>query len=209
MVKSPPANAGDIGDVGSIPGLWRSPGGGKGNPRSYSCQGNPMDRGAWRATIHGVTKESDTTEWVSRHTMKLYWNTAHSFPSYLCLLSCFQGRVEQLQQLPHGLQSLKYLISSPVQKTFSDPCCRTGDFLESFSSGKVKLTEKQVFGQWGNWGLEKGCNLPVIDFRFKVRSSWLYNLSSEGGCTMLCGSCELHWPASSFEMQVFSEVLLC
>ena len=45
----------------------------------------------------GVTKESDTTEWLSRHTMKLYWNTAHSFPSYLCLLSCFQGRVEQLQ----------------------------------------------------------------------------------------------------------------
>ena len=166
-----------------------------------------MDRGAWQATIHGVTKESETTEWQHTHIIKLYWNTAHSFPSYLWLLSCFQGRVESLQQLPHGLQSLRYLISRPVQKTFSDPCCRKGDFLESFSSGKVKWTAKQVFYQWGNWGLEKGCNLPEIGFRFKVRSSWLYNLSSEGGCTMLCRSCKLHKRASSFDTQMFSEVL--
>ena len=52
MVKNPPANA----DVGSIPGLERSPEGGNGNPLQYSCLGNPMDRGAWWATVHGVTK---------------------------------------------------------------------------------------------------------------------------------------------------------
>ena len=61
MVKNLPANAGDIRDVGSIPGLGRSPGEGNGNPLLYSCLGNPMDRGDWRATIHGVVKESDMT----------------------------------------------------------------------------------------------------------------------------------------------------
>ena len=52
-VKNPPANAGD---EGSIPGLGRSPGVGKDNPLQYSYLGNPMDRGAWWATVHGVTK---------------------------------------------------------------------------------------------------------------------------------------------------------
>ena len=54
MVKNPPANAGDTGDTGSIPGLGRSPGGGNGNPLQYSCLENPMDRRAWWATFHGV-----------------------------------------------------------------------------------------------------------------------------------------------------------
>ena len=58
VVKNPPV---DAGDAGSIPGLGRSPGGGHGNPLQYSCLENPMDRGAWWATAHGVAKESDTT----------------------------------------------------------------------------------------------------------------------------------------------------
>ena len=55
-VKNPPANAGDIRDTGSIPGTGRSPGGGHGNPLYYSCLENPMDRGAWWAAVHRVTK---------------------------------------------------------------------------------------------------------------------------------------------------------
>ena len=51
-----PAKAGDTTDAGSIPGLGRSPGGGNGNPLQYSCLENPMDGGAWRAMVHGVTK---------------------------------------------------------------------------------------------------------------------------------------------------------
>jgi len=56
VVKNLPANAGDIRDAGLIPGSGRSPGGGHGNPLQYSCLENPMDREAWWATVHRVTK---------------------------------------------------------------------------------------------------------------------------------------------------------
>ena len=55
VVKNPPANAGDIGDTDSIPGLGLSHGEGSGNPLQYSCLENSMDTGGWQATIHGVT----------------------------------------------------------------------------------------------------------------------------------------------------------
>ena len=73
VVKNPSANAGDIKEVGSIPGLGRPPGGGHGNPRQCSCLENPMDRGAWPATVHRVL-ESDMTELMSHEcteTVKL------------------------------------------------------------------------------------------------------------------------------------------
>ena len=58
MVKNPPANAGK---VGLIPGSGRSLEEGNGNPLQYSCLGNPVDKGTWWATVHGVAKESDMT----------------------------------------------------------------------------------------------------------------------------------------------------
>ena len=61
MVKNLPANAGDPRDMGSIPGLGRSPGVANGNPLQYSCLENSMDREAWQAIDHGVTK-SDMNE---------------------------------------------------------------------------------------------------------------------------------------------------
>ena len=56
QIKNLPANAGDIRDMGSISGLGRSPGEGNSNPLQYSCLENPMDIGAWRAIVHGVTQ---------------------------------------------------------------------------------------------------------------------------------------------------------
>ena len=61
MVKNPPATAGNERDVDSIPGLGRCPGEGNGNALQYSCLQNPMDRGAWGATVHGAA-ELDVTE---------------------------------------------------------------------------------------------------------------------------------------------------
>ena len=56
MLKKTPANAGDIRDMGSVPGLETSPGVEHGNPLQYSCLENHMDRGAWGVTVHGVAK---------------------------------------------------------------------------------------------------------------------------------------------------------
>ena len=59
VIKNEPA---DVGDTSLIPGSGRSPGGGNGNPLQYSCLENSMDRGAWQATVHWVTKSQDMTE---------------------------------------------------------------------------------------------------------------------------------------------------
>ena len=72
VVKNPPANAGDMKDLGSIPGSGRSPGGRNGNPLEYSCLENTMDRGAWRATVHRVAKSQTQLKQLSTHAPLLY-----------------------------------------------------------------------------------------------------------------------------------------
>ena len=62
LVKNPPANAGDLRDADLIPGSGRSPREGNDNPLQYSYLKNPLDRGAWYATVHGGHTESDTTK---------------------------------------------------------------------------------------------------------------------------------------------------
>ena len=74
VVKKLSANAGDIRDMASIPGLGRSSRGGHGNPLQYPCLENLVDRGAWRATVHEVT-ESDTTEHTYIPTHTLFFKT--------------------------------------------------------------------------------------------------------------------------------------
>ena len=72
--------AGDIGDVGSIPGSETCPGIENDNPLQYSCQHNPMDRGAWRATVHGVTKnqtETQLSNWACTHMYLLLDHIVH------------------------------------------------------------------------------------------------------------------------------------
>ena len=64
VVKNPPANAGD---AGSIPESGRSPGEGNSNPLQYSCMRSPMEREAWWATVHEVTKESDMTQQLNNN----------------------------------------------------------------------------------------------------------------------------------------------
>ena len=69
VVKNLPANSGDKRDVGSIPGLGRSPGGGHGNLLQFFLE-NPIDRGAWLATVHGIAKSRTQLELLSTHTSR-------------------------------------------------------------------------------------------------------------------------------------------
>ena len=71
VVKNPSANTRDVRDMDSIPGSRRSPGGGNGNPLQYSFLENPMDREAWWATVHGVTKSQ------TRLSMEAYMPASH------------------------------------------------------------------------------------------------------------------------------------
>ena len=73
VVKNPPANAGGIRDVGSIPGSGRSPKEGMGNTLQYSCLQNPMDRGAWRATVYSIAKSWAALKQLSMQALKGYW----------------------------------------------------------------------------------------------------------------------------------------
>ena len=72
MEKNPPANAGDMRDAGSVPGSRRSPGEGHGNPLQYSCLENPMDRGAWRATVQAAAKIRTWLKWLSTHMHRMW-----------------------------------------------------------------------------------------------------------------------------------------
>ena len=68
VVKKPPANAGDLRDVGLIPGSGRSPWEGNDNPLQYPCLENPMDRGAWQASAHSVAKSQTWLKWFNMYT---------------------------------------------------------------------------------------------------------------------------------------------
>ena len=67
LVNKLPANVGNTRDMGSIPGLGRSPGGGHGNPLQYSCLESPMDREAWKAMVHGIKKSWTQLKQLSIH----------------------------------------------------------------------------------------------------------------------------------------------
>ena len=79
VIKNLPANAGAIWEASVIPGSGRLPGGGNGNPLQYSCLKNPMNRGAWQATVHGVVK---SWTWMKQLSM-----LTHILPSYIFLLN--------------------------------------------------------------------------------------------------------------------------
>ena len=86
--KESVCHEGDTGDAVSIPGLGRSPGGGNGNPLQYSCLETPMDRGAWWATVRGVT-ESDMPEATEHACMHVY-NARTDLYVVLCVCLCMR-----------------------------------------------------------------------------------------------------------------------
>ena len=100
VVRKSPASAGDERDVGSIPGWGRSPGGGHGNPLQNSCLENPMDRGTWQYTVHGVTKSGTQLKQLStRRCAFCLWDLHYS-------LRCSWRPFIYLSQLPHRVRAI-------------------------------------------------------------------------------------------------------
>ena len=78
MIKNLSAKAGDAVDMSLIPGSGRSPGGGNGTPLQCSCLENPMDRGAWRATVHGLQRVGHDLALLSTNTHRILWKHTHT-----------------------------------------------------------------------------------------------------------------------------------
>ena len=118
VVKYPPANAGDIRDVGSIPGLGRSSGGGHGNPLQYSCLENPMDRGAWWAIVHGIAKT-----WTEEELKSLLMKVKQESEKVVLKLN---------------IQKTKIMASSPITSWEIDG--ETVETVSDFIFGGSKIT---------------------------------------------------------------------
>ena len=86
VVENPSASAGNIQDAGSIPASGRSPREGYGNPLQYSCLENPMDRGAWQATVHSVTKSRTWLKWLSTQAPWKELGKSRSEAGLICIL---------------------------------------------------------------------------------------------------------------------------
>ena len=115
VVRNLPASAGNIRDAGLIPGLGRAPGGGHGNPLQYSCLENPVDRGAWQATVHKVTKSQTRLKWLSTHSSysaSLEWwpliqSIRHGWRRVVVLVGCCGVREQHTgDQVGHTLNCL-------------------------------------------------------------------------------------------------------
>ena len=95
----------NAGDEGLIPGLGRSPGEGNGNPLHYSCLENPMDRGAWQATVHGVANELDKT-----------WRLNNNSNNKMGLFSGLSKKQSGQKNLAYIIRLDKFLVSLFIEK---------------------------------------------------------------------------------------------
>ena len=178
VIKNQPANAGDIRDAGLIPGSGRSPGGGHGNPLQYSCLENPMDRGAWWATVHGVAK---TQTQLKQLSTLLCW-------SWWTLLSCV--RLFVTPWTVHGIFQLRMLewVAFPFSRGSSQPRDRTqvsriaGGFFTSSARGEGHY---QVGWYRGDVNIDQCVleELPgaasIVEEKNKALSPWTLAFSPE------------------------------
>ena len=114
MIKNLPADAGDLREAGSIPGSEGFPGGGNGNPLQYSCLENPKDRGAWRATVHRVTKSQTGLKRLStpESTWRVFPGSAKNLPANAEDMDLIPGLGRSLRGGNGNLLQYSYLENS-------------------------------------------------------------------------------------------------
>ena len=126
MVKDSPDNAGASGDTGSIPRSGRSPGGGNGNTLQYSCQDNPMDRGAWQAIVLGSQSIWQLSNWAHKDDICI-WNVYIYVRIYIYMVCVYIpvqfSRLAMSNSLwPHESQHARPPCPSPTPGVYSNTC---------------------------------------------------------------------------------------
>ena len=122
VVKNLPANTGDEGDMGLIPGMGRSPGIGNGKPFQYSRLENPKDRGGWRAAVHGVTKS--WTHWVTEHTRAVCPALVSRFQYFPSRRAFFQTPFSNLLPLQEKAFSSPFPLNQLHSHPFKEGYCQ-------------------------------------------------------------------------------------
>ena len=92
------ASAYNVGDLGSIPGSGRSPGEGNGNPLQYSCLENPIDRGSWQATVHGVAKSQTQLSATSLHFKEVKLSVLKTKKDHVFLKECERDEIRKVSK---------------------------------------------------------------------------------------------------------------
>ena len=103
VVKNPPTNAGDTGDLGSSSRSGKSPGEGNGNPLQCSFMGNPMDRGAWRATVHGVINCLQETHFRSKDIKRFRVKDGNRLSMQTIIKGSYSGYITRKNKLPEKI----------------------------------------------------------------------------------------------------------
>ena len=171
LVKNLPANAGH---VGLIPGLGGSPGEGNGNSLQYSCLGNPMDRGTWWATVHGVTKELDMTQHLNN-------NKIDSSVQLLSRVQLFETPWSAARQASLSItnsQSLLKLMSieSVMPSNHLILCCPFSSHRQSFPAS-VFSNESVLRIRWPKYWSFSFSTSPFNEYSglISFRIDWLAN----------------------------------
>ena len=153
LVKNPPANGGDAADMGSIPGRGRSPGEGNGTPLQYSCLENPMDRGAWRATVHGVTRVGQ--DLVSK-------------PPSLRAKPIF----EKVNILVFWILKYSFMFQSTIGLIKSSQCAlqlATGSNVNNSVNALLSLLSKRLYNLGGSSNIKKKKIPRLRELNFEVK----------------------------------------
>ena len=146
VVKNPPANAGDARDMGSVPKLGRSPGGGHGHPLQYSCLENPVDRGACQATVHGLSENQTRL------------SPAQLLLSQSCPTLCNPMDCSPPGSSVHGILQARILewVAMPSSRGSSQSRDRTWVSYVSciggvFSKSRIRLSDFHIFNISTTW----------------------------------------------------------
>ena len=168
--KESACNAGAAEDAGSIPGSGRSPGGGQGNPLQYSCLQNPKDRGAWQATVHGITKSQTLLKWLSTYiyiSSVQFSSVAQWCPTHCDPIDCSTPGFPVHHQLLELTQTHAHQVGDANQRSYP---------LASPFPPTFNLSQHQSLFRWVSSSHQVA---KVLEFQLQHQSfQWIFRIDS-------------------------------